>query len=142
MADLREIVGAHQPDEKLAREKRLQRRERVRGVMRAKPRLDIKHADAWVVGERGGLLQPLSERCHADDGLQRILRRDQPPDLVEAKPLEGFEADMTMAFMRRVEGSAQEPDPPLRRMAEHRSVEALRVLPQGRTWPVPRTTYL
>jgi hypothetical protein len=142
MADLREIVGAHQPDEMLAREKRLERRDGIRGVMRAELRLEIEHADAWVARDGSGLLQALGEGRHAGDGLQRILRRDQPPYLVEPKPLQGFEADMAMALMGRVERAAEKTDPPLRQMAEHRPMEALRALPQGRTWPVPRTTYL
>ncbi len=142
MAELREIVGAHQPDEMLAREKRLKRRDRIDAVMRAELRFEVEHADARIARDGSGLLQAFGKGRHAGDGLQRILRRHQPPDLVEMKPLQGFEADMAMAFMGRVERAAEKTDPGLRQMAERRSMDALRVVPQGRTWPVPRTIYL
>jgi hypothetical protein len=41
---------------------------------------------------------------------------------------------MAMAFMGRVERAAQQADAVFRQMTEMRS--------QGRTWPLPRTTYL
>jgi hypothetical protein len=107
MTDLREIVGAHQPDEMCARIARLQRRERVGGEMRTKPGFKIKDPNARIAGDAHRTRDALCKRRHAGDGLQRILRRDQPPDLVEAEALQGFEADMAMAVMSRVERAAE-----------------------------------
>jgi len=60
--------------------------------------------------------------------LQGILRRDEPPDLVEAEPLQRFKADVTVAGMGRVERPAQQPDARRRRLAEAERSEV-----QGRT---------
>jgi hypothetical protein len=64
--------------------------------------------------------------AHAGGCLQRILRRDQPPDLVEAEALQRLAADMQMALMGGIEGAAEQADAPLRQMAEAGNV-------QGRT---------
>lgn len=87
MADLRQIVGAHQPNEALARKASLQRRDRIRGKAGAEAALEIEHADARVVRECLGLSEALGKRRHAGDGLQGVLRRDQPPHLIEAEAL-------------------------------------------------------
>ena len=42
---------------------------------------------------------------------QRIARRDQPPHLVEAQRLQRDQAELPMAFVRRIEGAAEETDP-------------------------------
>jgi hypothetical protein len=39
------------------------------------------------------------------------LRADHPPDLIQPKGAAGQMRDMKMAFMRRIERSAQQPDP-------------------------------
>jgi len=54
MANLREIVGAHQPHKTLARINRLERRDRVGGVARSDRLLDCEHANTRVTGEGGG----------------------------------------------------------------------------------------
>src|SRR3546814_4823517 len=43
--------------------------------------------------------------------LQRVLRRDEPPDLVETQPPERLDADMAVAAVRRIERSTEKPDP-------------------------------
>src|SRR6185437_14293042 len=99
--------------------------------------------------------QALGEGRHALHGLQRILRRDQPPDIVEPEPLERQAAEMQMAGMRRVEGAAEQADAraprrpgrvaaerPPDRDAEARALDAGARPIQGRTWPVPWTAYL
>ncbi len=107
MANLRKVIGAHQPDEMLPRVKGLKGRDRIGGVARLKPRLEVEHADLRMMRKGFGCGQTGRQRRHSGNGLQRILRRDQPPYFVEAEPLQGFEADMAMAFMRRVERAAQ-----------------------------------
>jgi len=61
-------------------------------------------------GDLASLLQPQRERCHAGDRLQRVLRRDQPPHLVERKMPQREQAQMQVAAMGRVERAAQQPD--------------------------------
>jgi len=150
-ADLRQIVGAHQPDETGARKAPLQRVQRVGGIAGAEPRLDIGHLDALVGHHRGGGRHPIGERRHAADRFQRVLRRDQPPDLVEPEPSQRLAADVQMAVMGGVERAAEQPDaapPPVaERGGEREETASLCRFPpwrfaQGRTWPSPRTTYL
>jgi hypothetical protein len=71
-----------------------------------------------MASERHGAGKPLGKRCHAALRLQWILRRHQPPYLVEAEALQRLEADVEMAGMRWVEGAAQEADAPRRQLAE------------------------
>ena len=119
MPDLCEIVGAHQPDETEPRPATLKRRQRVGGEMRPESLLEIEHADAPIGrGQCLGAGETIGKLAHAGDRLQRILRRHQPPDLVEAEPLQRLAADMEMALMRRVERAAEQADAPLRQMAE------------------------
>jgi hypothetical protein len=44
-------------------------------------------------------------------GFQRIVRGDQPPNLIEAECLQGDQADSSVALMRRVEGASEKADP-------------------------------
>ena len=50
-------------------------------------------------------------RRHAALGFKRILRRYQPPQLIQSELFDGLETDMQMARMRRVEGAAEQADP-------------------------------
>src|SRR4029077_577741 len=112
---------------------------------------DIGDPDAAVGGgERSRLLQALGEGRHPGNRLERVLRRDQPPHLVEVEMLQCLAADMQVAAMRRIERPAKQsdaasgdcrietPSPP---MWERSFIREER-LPQGRTWPLPRTRYL
>src|SRR4029453_8714804 len=63
-------------------------------------------------GDGGG------QRLHAVVGLERVLRRDQPPDFVQAEPLQRLEADMAMALVRGIERAAQKADA-ARRVPRH-----------------------
>jgi hypothetical protein len=76
-----------------------------------------------------GRFQPYRERGHAGNRLQRVLRRDEPPNLVEVEVFERQKAEVQMAAMGRIERAAQQPDaamPPRRR-------PSLRGGAQGRT---------
>jgi len=115
VADLREIVGPHQPHKIDSRPARLQRGECVDGEMRAESGLEIEDADAPIMLRNGfGARDALAELAHAGGRLQRILRCDQPPDFIEAETLQRLAADMQMALMRRVERAAKQADVPLR----------------------------
>ena len=76
-----------------------------------KPGLDIRYANPPVSGgERGGIAQALLEGRHVVPRFQRVLRRDQPPDLVQPKQRECRKADLAMPLMRRIERPAQQAD--------------------------------
>jgi hypothetical protein len=111
MAELAQIVGAHEPYEACLGEAAPQFFQRVGRIARAEPRLDAGDLDAGVVGDLGGKRHALGERRHAGLVLQRILRRDEPPDLVEIEEMERQEADMPMPAMSGVERAAEQPDP-------------------------------
>jgi len=110
VTELREIVGTHQPDEASPRKAAFQRAQRVGGVTRAQPRLDIGNPDALVADDRRGGCDAVGERRHAVDRLQRILRRDEPPDLVELEMAQRLAADVQVAAMGRVERAAEQAD--------------------------------
>jgi len=78
--------------------------------------------------EPEGTGEPALKGRHAALRLQRILRRDKPPDLIQVEPLQRLDADMAMAGMSGVEGTAENADPSRRQLAER----PLR-RPQGRT---------
>lgn len=113
--DLRQIIGAHDPNEAHPREKRGQVAQGLRRVDRAQQPLDVGGADVPVVRRRLGRAQPLIEGRHARLGFERILWGDQPPDLVEAEVFQGFQGDMPVPVMGRIEGPAEQPDAAARR---------------------------
>ncbi len=113
MTQLRQIVGAHQPDEAKSGKALFQLRQRIGGKARSKLRLEIGRLDAGMVRcEGSGRGEAVGERGHALHRLQRVLRRDEPPDLVEIEGAQRLEADMEVAAMCRVEGAADEADAP------------------------------
>src|SRR5260221_13277835 len=120
--------------------------DRTRGVAGAEPRLDVGDLDARILRQRRGRGEALGERRHAAHRLQWVLRRDQPPHLIEREPSQRLAADMEMAAMGRIERAAEEPDaapaPIAERARERQDGGARRGFAQGRTWPSPRTTYL
>jgi len=81
--------------------------------------------------------EPLRKGGHAVGRLERVLRADEPPDLVEIELLERREADMAMAAMRGVERAAEEPD-----AAAGPGRPGIEAGNQGLTCPRPRTLYL
>jgi hypothetical protein len=118
MADLREIVGAHQPDEIDSRPTPLQRGKCVGSEMRTESRFEIEDTNARIAGDAHCTCDAFLQGSHAGGGLERVLRRDQPPDFIEAKALQRLAADMQMALMRGIERAAEQADAPLRQMTE------------------------
>src|ERR1700712_882965 len=121
--------------------------------MRAEIVLDVHHDDARMARHEAGTAHAVAQARHALRRFQRILRRHQPPDLVEAEPLQRHLADMHMAFMRRIERAAEQPDPHARRDRPRRpypigmrafqlGLRMEEMKPHGRICPVPRTIYL
>ena len=103
-----------------------------------------------MLRDGGGLGQSFRQRRHAPDRFQRVLRRNQPPDLVEIQMLQRQIADVHMAAMGRVERPAQEPDLAAPPVAQARCQgQGTGGAPpdrmgraQGLICPVPRTRYL
>lgn len=93
--------------------------------------LDIQDADARMFGHGARAGQTFGKRRHPFFGLQWILRRHQPPHLIQSKAGEGEKRDVTMAGMGRVEGATQQSHPPGRSAAERRG--GVRSEAQGRT---------
>lgn len=98
-------------------------------------------------GAGAGAGQALGQRRHPGGRLERVLRRDQPPDLVEGQTPQGLAAELQVPLVGRVEGATQQADPPPRRRqvaAKRGGEDGDSLLPtaQGRTCPRPRTTYL
>ena len=135
MADLHEIVPAHQPDKAQPRKTLVQHLQGIGGVMRPSQSVfEIADNDAPTSGgDPPCSFEPNRERRHAGSRLQWVLRRDQPPYLIKIQPFEAGQAQMQMAGVSRVERAAEQPDA---------AVPALPAAVQGRTWPLPRTRYL
>ena len=133
--DLGEVVATHEPDKPQPRKPATQDLQGVSGVVRpAQPIFEIADDDAPVPG--GGLprlLEPDRKGRHAGNRFQRVLRRHQPPHLVEIKPFESGQGQMQVTAMSRVERAAKQPDA---------AMPALDDPAQGRTCPLPRTRYL
>ena len=138
-------VGAHQPDELGTRVEPAQRPHGVERVARAEQQFGRIDPDAGMTGELARARHAGRQRLHAVVALQRVLRRDQPPDLVEAEPPQRLEADVAMAFMGRIERAAQEADA-ARRVARHAGHRMVRSHHgegrHGRKVPLPRTMFL
>src|SRR3546814_9407029 len=77
----------------------------IGGVTGAEPAFDGGDADARMGGYRPGTCKALGQRRHAVAVFQRVLRADQPPDLVEFQAVQGRQADFAM---RRMGGRSEE----------------------------------
>src|SRR5690242_20252349 len=99
VCDLGEIVGPHQPYKTAVPMRLAEFSERVGGVSGAELGLDIGNSDSRVPGRLARRVDSGREGRHAVHGLQRVLRRDQPPDLVELEERQRREADLAMALM-------------------------------------------
>src|SRR5215468_9302786 len=112
VAKLHEVVGPHQPDETQPREAPSQGSQGIGSVGRSnEPGFEIADDNASLSGgDPPSLFQAFGEGRHAGDWFQRVVRRDQPPHLVEIEAFESEPAEMQVAAMGRVERPAQEPD--------------------------------
>jgi len=97
------------------------------GIAGAVIPLEVRDADAGIIGAGlGGREAGLVGR-HALIRFQRVLRRYQPPNLVQIETVQGGQADIQMAPVGRIERAAEKTDA---------------FVIAHRVWPVPRTTYL
>src|SRR4051812_42655841 len=72
--------------------------------------LDIRDDDSRMPGDQVAADQPLFQRRHVACRFERILRADQPPDVIEAEQLQRQQADMAVAVMGWVERAAEQAD--------------------------------
>lgn len=108
--ELRQIVGAHQPDEAVIGVQPGQLGERIGGVARLDPLLDRRDADRRMPGYRTGGGHARLERGHAGLVLQGVAGRDHPPHFVKIERTQGMERQPPMPAMRRIERSAEKTD--------------------------------
>lgn len=106
---LRQVIGAHQPDKAHLWIKAPQVPKGLGGVTRAKLRLDPRDLHPRMPHDRPRMCQPILER-RGSAGLQRIAGRHQPPHPVQSEPLQRFARDVRVPRMGRIEGAAQKAD--------------------------------
>src|SRR5206468_12870329 len=63
---------------------------------------------AGVFCKRTGAAQTVLQCSHASHGLQGILRRHQPPDLIQPKLPQGRTADLKVSGMGGIEGTTED----------------------------------
>jgi hypothetical protein len=108
--ELSNSVRSHQPDEIVTGESPLERSKRVDGVARARALFEITDPNGCQAGHCPSRSQARRIWRHALGRLERIARRDQPPQLVEAKRINCRKAELAVPAMGRVEGAAEEAD--------------------------------
>ena len=86
--ELREIVGTHDPDKTQLRRAATQEIDSVDSIAGSNDGFETADVDARIVGDALRGLRPLGERTQAVVVLQRIARRQEPPDAIELQPLE------------------------------------------------------
>lgn len=138
--DLPQVVSAHQPDEARARIARHQPRQGRRREARAEAGLQGGRQDVRIAGATLGAGQSVAQAGHALGRLERVLRADQPPDLMQAEAFARVVRNEHVAAMSGVERPAQEAD--AQPGPEGAAAQVRPGVPQGRTCPAPRTTYL
>ncbi len=107
---LGKVVGAHQPDEILPGEAFFELAHGVGGEDGAEAAFNIGGDDCFPVGDFFGRGQAVGERGHALLGFQRVAGGDHQPELVEARMRDRLAGDVQVAFMRGVEGAAEDAD--------------------------------
>ena len=107
---LQQIVRAHQPDEIMLRMKPFEGAERIDRIARAEAAFDVADANSWMPRRGGRGRHAQSKVGHVGTGLEWVLRRYQPPDLIEGQPFQGQYANMAMPGVRRSERAAQKAD--------------------------------
>lgn len=106
--DLDQVVGTHDPDESIVRVALSETAQGVDGIACSQIRFRLADVDSTISRNLACRGQTIGIRRHTFNGLQRVLWRDQPPDLIEMEALECQQADVPVTQMRRIEGSAEE----------------------------------
>jgi hypothetical protein len=105
--DLPQIVRPHQPNEATPGKTPAECVQGFGSITGAELRLQIGDPDPRMTGQPRRTGQARGPGRHAVRRLQRVLRTDQPPHLVEGQGLHRLKTGVTMPLMRRVERSAQ-----------------------------------
>src|SRR5262245_10617774 len=129
-----QVIGTHDPNKIHAAAARQEIADRLVGVMHADLGLEARDIDARVARQRARRRDTLGKRAQAARILERIARRHQPPDAVEAESAHADQAGGAMRLMRRIEGAAEQ--------ADAHAASVRRQNGHGLVWPEPRTRYL
>ena len=149
--DLDQVICPHDPDKTCPGIGLGQRSHSVGGEACLQPLLDCRHQDPWVGSDLARPRYPNGEGRHPIARFEGVLRRNQPPNAIEAETLQRFQAYIAVAVMGWVERPTKQADPatgdrPVCPGAGHSlpndGLIGWRIGGQGRTWPVPRTRYL
>jgi len=107
---LQQVVRTHQPDEIDVRKDRRQPLQGPRCLCRTQSPLHIRHANLRMPGDAPCRTEALLKPGHTIRGLQRILRGNHPPDLIQPQAFQGFARDMQVSVMGRIERSPKQPN--------------------------------
>ncbi len=105
---LREIVSAHDPDEVHTGNAAAQMDDRVDSVSGADDSFETADVDARIVGDIKRGVGALGKAMQPAVVLERIARRQQPPDAIELQALDRKQADGAMRRVRRIERTAEQ----------------------------------
>ena len=113
LVELSHSIFAHQPDKPVAGPAANQASDRIHRVARPTSRLEIADLDPASASHCTRRCKAGGIRCHIPGaGLQRIARRYQPPDFVEAKCLHRGKTNRPMGPVGRVKTSPKKTDQP------------------------------
>src|SRR4051812_10951923 len=108
---IRQGVTPKQPDEAVLRIATAEPSQGVDGEACTSASLEIADADPRVVRHRNGSGKAGFEWRHIPGALlERIARRNEPPDFIEVQGTKRLQADVPMPPVRRVERAAKEAD--------------------------------
>ena len=105
-----QIIGSHDPDELHAGTGGQEEAHRVIGVADADGGLDPADINAWMPGEGARGRDPILERGEPPCVLERVARRHQPPDPVEAEAPQRNQARGAMRLVQGIERAAEQAD--------------------------------
>lgn len=117
---LHQIIRSHQPDEVGAGEAPAQGVERIGCVTRVQVAFDVGGNDPSPIGDGARAVEPRRGAHHVLGTLQRIARRDEQPNLIEAQALQCGACDMQVAIVCGIEAAAQQSDARATLVAESR----------------------
>ena len=107
---LQQAVGPHEPDKPGVRVHSPERLDGIDGVIRAYITLQAADYDPGIGSGLFGGGPAIPIRRHAGDGFEGVLGCHQPPDPVEIQKIERPAADVQMAGVSRIEGTAEKAD--------------------------------
>ena len=108
--EISQIISAHNPDELVARVLAPDPTNSIGGILAAIALLTIADTNRWMARFALGGSVSLFEWLHACQGFQRVLRRNNPPQFIQAKPIDSLPPDMEMAVMGGIERTTEQSD--------------------------------